>query len=108
MPWHSIGEHKKVFEYDGAFECKNCKASWGALTGAKPEPPEKCQTEHDDSKSASVPGLCPHCGYNVFSDCDPFGGCQEKGWFIICPDCIACGPIAETKMETELLFRKRA
>lgn len=60
---------------------------------------------------AEVPcgeGLCPHCGYDIFSDCDPFGGCEEKGWYIICPDCVACGPVAETKIEAEKLFRKRA
>lgn len=60
MSWHSIGEHKKVFEYDGAFECKNCKALWGALTGAKPEPPEHCQAEQTESNSASVPGSTAH------------------------------------------------
>lgn len=27
------GPHERVFEYDGAFQCLNCHAEWGALPG---------------------------------------------------------------------------
>lgn len=42
--------HKKVFEYDGAFECTDCKAQWGALPGAPKEPPKLCFKENTTKK----------------------------------------------------------
>lgn len=33
--------HKRVFEYDGAFKCLDCEARWGAFPG-KPKMPEEC------------------------------------------------------------------
>ncbi|WP_299076411.1 hypothetical protein [uncultured Paraglaciecola sp.] len=37
----AVGNHKHVFEYDGAFECVDCKSQWGAFPG-KPTMPDKC------------------------------------------------------------------
>lgn len=36
-----IGSHKRVFEYDGAHECLDCKARWGAFPG-NPQMPISC------------------------------------------------------------------
>lgn len=33
-------KHEKVFEYDGAFQCLDCEAQWGALSGS-PKMPER-------------------------------------------------------------------
>lgn len=38
------GPHKRVYEYDGAMNCLDCHALWGALPG-KPEMPTLCLTE---------------------------------------------------------------
>lgn len=47
-----IGNHKRVWEYDGAYRCLDCKAQWGALTG-HPTMPELCKSEpiHADKPS---------------------------------------------------------
>lgn len=43
-PDHPKSIHHRVYEYDGAFRCLNCKAQWGALPG-KPTMPERCAPE---------------------------------------------------------------
>ena len=50
----SIGQHKRVFEYDGAFKCLDCQAGWGALRGAAPMPAE-CVPKPEFV-------YCPTCG----------------------------------------------
>lgn len=34
--------HSRVFEHDGAYECLDCKATWGALPGS-PTMPGTCE-----------------------------------------------------------------
>ena len=43
-----IGNHARVFEYDGAYKCMECQAQWGALTG-KPQMPERCESTEQQS-----------------------------------------------------------
>lgn len=45
----SIGNHKDVYEYDGAFGCCNCKKQWGALPG-RPALPDKCKISKVDKE----------------------------------------------------------
>lgn len=39
----SRGNHKRIWEYEGAFKCLDCQAKWGALSG-RPTMPEVCDT----------------------------------------------------------------
>ena len=36
-----IGNHARVWQYDGAYKCLDCQAQWGALPG-HPKMPENC------------------------------------------------------------------
>jgi len=38
--------HEKIFEYDGAYECLKCGATWGALPGRDAQPPKECNPEN--------------------------------------------------------------
>lgn len=40
-PPRDDGPHKRVFEYDGAFQCLDCRNQWGALPG-KPSMVHQC------------------------------------------------------------------
>lgn len=42
------GSHKDVFEYDGAFHCRDCGQEWGALSPPAPRTaPEKCECKSE-------------------------------------------------------------
>jgi hypothetical protein len=45
----SIGNHKDIYEYDGAFGCCNCKKTWGALPG-NPVQPDECKISSTDRR----------------------------------------------------------
>lgn len=38
----TLGNHARVFHYDGAFKCLDCQTQWGALSDPEPQMPEEC------------------------------------------------------------------
>lgn len=49
-PARDDGQHKNVYEYDGAFKCMDCEKAWGALSGAPRTPPAECRFDQCASK----------------------------------------------------------
>ena len=44
------GNHKRVWEYDGAFKCLDCQSKWGALPNALPAPPIACVHKREERR----------------------------------------------------------
>jgi hypothetical protein len=53
--------HKRVYEYDGAFKCLDCRAKWGALPG-KPTMPPTCPAPSPVIEKARE---CIECGAEI-------------------------------------------
>ena len=53
-----VGNHARVWEYDGAFKCLDCQVHWGALPG-HPQMPENCVCSESDQEDvrAQVEGI---------------------------------------------------
>ena len=51
-----VGNHKRVYEYDGAFKCLDCQTMWGALPN-RPKMPDECIVPDKDSKRGHYIGL---------------------------------------------------
>jgi len=49
------GPHQRVWEYDGAFKCMDCKAQWGCL-GGNPQIPATCEAGTPETPSAQRVG----------------------------------------------------
>jgi len=45
-----IGNHARVWEYDGAHKCMECHAQWGALPG-HPQMPERCDEKPHEART---------------------------------------------------------
>ena len=43
-------EHHRTFEYDGAFACLDCGATWGAITNAPKFQPKECVKTEPQTK----------------------------------------------------------
>lgn len=53
----SVGTHKTVFEYDGAFQCQKCGQKWGALPGVSRDAPRTCSTDEIYITACDLLGL---------------------------------------------------
>ena len=54
----SVGNHKRVFEYDGSYHCLDCDAKWGAITNGLDKPPMLCEHwENKPDKTVKAPDL---------------------------------------------------
>ncbi len=62
-----IGPHRHVFEYDGSFNCLDCKGRWGAFPG-NPVMPEECNAPAPAGTEGDICVEChkhraEYCGY---------------------------------------------
>ncbi len=48
-----VGNHNNVCEYDGAYKCLDCKATWGALMDAPRDPPIECKQTTPPTKESA-------------------------------------------------------
>ena len=54
----SVGDHKRVFEYDGLYHCLDCDAKWGAGWRVLEVPPPVCETKSNEpDRTVEAPPL---------------------------------------------------
>lgn len=52
---NSVGNHERVFEYDGLYKCLDCKVQWGAGLNVPADAPLICEAQPD--KTVEAPEL---------------------------------------------------